>query len=344
VGITSPDGSIDNAEWTVDFEAKPWVDEKRLSAAATGLKREIPTGAARAEPELWPLRAEASLHMRIRNRSELSGQGEVIDLVNGFVHSLTVSLSEFDELYAAALSANFNNNLTGHVMVDTGQPARELIPVEIRFADAQGELFSYELGWDDDRTIAVRMINDIESNVRLKSLAVLIRQGDKDVRADVEGLDLPMELAPDCDALFTVRLREQPADEEEFTIIFDAASAEVLPDSKKIKLQICKPLESYHYVRQIDIEIMPGMLDEAIDPDPIERLIVDIKGGNSLKLSIDQPKGSVDVRLPLIDLLGDAEAQNMYTFQQRVYRRLSGETTIPWRKLSVTSLMVPLIE
>jgi len=281
--------------------------------------------------------------MRIPNGSVSSGQDDVIDLVNGFVHRLTVSLNDFDELYAAALSSNFNSNLTGKVMVETGLSTRESIPVELRFADARGEIFTFELELDDDGAIAVRMVNDIESDVKLKSLAVLVRQGEKDVGIDVEGLDLPMELAPGCEALFTVRLREQPADDEDITIVFDTESAEVLPDSERIKLQICSSLLSSKYVRQIEIEARPNLFDSANDPDPIERLIVEFGGGTSLKLSSDQPQGTADVRWPLIDLLGGIDTQSKYSFQQHIIRS-SGITTIPLRESSSTYLMVPLIE
>jgi len=344
VRIDAPDGSVENASVTVEYIVRPWIDFARLTAAADELKHMIPAGARRTEPELSPLHAKAGLSLRIPNGFTPGGLNDAIDLANGFIHSLTVPLDVFHELYAAAFSRNANSILSGQVLVETGLSAPESVPIEIRFADTQGEILTFVQVSDAGGAITILMRNDIESDVRLPSLPVWVRQGDRNVTADIEGIDFPIELAPGCEVSFTVRPREQLEGDGMPDIVLDTKAIEVFPDPESILPLISDMSVPVSYLRQIEIMTMPELLGSADDPNSILLINVDFKGGNSFKLSRDQLQGMADVRLPLMDLLLGRDVQSTYAFRQQIVRRNGTQMTVDWRESDFSLLVLPIIE
>ena len=343
--IATPDGSIENAEVTVEYIVKPWIDFARLAAASDDLKRMIPAGASWTEPELMPLHAKASLNLRIPSGVVSSDENNVIDLANGFIHSLTLSLDGFHEIYTAAYSRNATNNLSGQILVETGLSARESVPVEICFADTQGEILSFEQVSDGDGTIAVLMRNDIESDIRLQSLPIWVRQSDKTVAADIEGICLPIELAPGCEVSFTVRPKEQLADGGTLDIIFDTNAVEVFPDPENILPLISDTSIPVNYIGQIKIMTMPGLLDNKDDPtNPIVKINVDFKGGSSLELTRVHLEDIADVRLPLMDLMLGRDVPCKYFYRQQIIWLNGAQTVIDWRESDFGHLVLPIYE
>jgi hypothetical protein len=356
VRVSAPDGIVENAVMTMEFEARPWVDSARLTAAAAELRRMIAGDTGGREPDLKPLHATALLDMRVSNGLAAGEKNVEIDLANGFIHSLTAPLEKFRELYAAAFSRNANSNLTGRVLVETGVSAPESVPVEIRFADTQGEILSFEQASDAGGDIAVRMRNDIESDIRLRALTVRLRRGDPnakadesngaaaDVAADIEGISLPLELEAGGEVLFTVKPREPLADDGTYDIIVDASAADVLPDPDILHPLVCDMSVPAYYTRQIDVETMPELLGAAGDPNSIMAIYVEIKGGGSLKLSRDKLQGAVDVRQSLLDLMLDRDGQRKYAFRQQIIRFGGIQPMGGWHESDIDYLPLPVAE
>lgn len=351
VRIAAPDGAIENAAVTIDYVVEPWIDAARLDAAQTALKREIPAAtSAQTEPELRPLQAKASLKLWVPGAagSALADQKDVaIDLANGFVHSLTLPLEGFRQLYAAAYSQDATSLFSGQVLVETGLSTPEPIPVEIRFADTQGEILVFgEQPSDTDGTIAVTIQNGIESPVRLTRLPVRVRKGDQEVDAVIEGLafDPPIDLAPDAELAFTVRPAAALPGDGLLDAIFDTSGVKILPDPERILPLISDTSVPAQYERQIDVMTMPELLGDAADPASIILINVEFKGGGNLKLSRDQPSGVAQVRLPLMDLLLGRDSQGQYGFRQQIIRRNGSQTVDPsWREADFSLLVLPIV-
>lgn len=351
VRISAPDGAIENATVSMDYMVEPWIDPARLKAATAALKAEIPAAATqKTEPELRPLQARASLKLWVPGAggSTLADQKDVaIDLANGFMHSLTLPLEGFHQLYAAAYSRDATSLFSGQVLVETGLSTPEAVPVEIRFADTQGEVLSFgEQPSDADGTIAVRMKNDIESTVRLTSLPVRVRKGDQEVSASVEGIsfDVPIELVPGGEVSFTVRPGGALAGDGILDAIFDTTPLEILPDPEKILPLISDTSVPAQYERQIDVMTMPELMGDAADPNSIILINVEFRGGGNLKLSRDQTQGVAQVQLPLMDLLLGKDTQGKYGFRQQIIRRNGSQTIDPsWREADFSLLVLPIV-
>ncbi len=351
VRIAAPDGAIDSATVSMDYMVEPWIDPARLKAAAAALKAEIPAATTqKTEPELRPLQARASLKLWVPGAggSTLADQKDVaIDLANGFMHSLTLPLEGFRQLYAAAYSRDATSLFSGQVLVETGLSTPEPVPVEIRFADTQGEVLSFgEQPSEADGTIAVRMKNDIESTIRLRSLPVRVRKGDQEVAATVEGIsfDVPIELVSGGELSFTVRPGAGLAGEGMLDAVFDTAPLEILPDPEKILPLISDTSVPAQYERQIDVMTMPELMGDAADPNAILLINVEFRGGGNLKLSRDQTQGVAQVQLPLMDLLLGKDTQGKYGFRQQIIRRNGSQTVDPsWREADFSLLVLPIV-
>lgn len=348
VRIAAPDGAIENAAVTVDYVVEPWLNTPRLEAAGVALKREVPAGVRQAEPELRPLQAQASLKLWLPGPAgaALVDQKDVaIDLANGFVHSLTLPLDGFRQIYASAYSRDATSLFTGQVLVETGLSTPEPIPVEIRFADTQGEcLVFFEQPADTEDTIAVRMQNGIESPLRITSLPVRVQKGDAAVAAVIEGLalDAPLELAPGAEVAFVVRLQGALPGEGDLDAVFDTSGVEILPDPEKILPLISDTSVPAEYERQIEVMTMPELLGDPTDPTSIILINVEFKGGASLKLSREQLSGVAQVPLPLMDLLLGRDVQGKYGFRQQIIRRNGTQSVDPgWREADFSLLVLP---
>jgi hypothetical protein len=348
VRIAAPDGTIENASVTIDYVVEPWLHTARLAAAGVALKREVPATAHQAEPELRPLQAQASLKLWLPGSvgAALVDQKDVaIDLANGFVHSLTVPLDGFRQLYASAYSRDATSLFSGQVVVETGLSTPEPIPVEIRFADTQGECLAFvEQPADTEDTIAVRMQNGIESPLRIASLPVRVRRGDTEVAAAIEGLtfDAPLELAPGAEVAFVVRLQGALPGDGALDAVFDTSGVQILPDPEKILPLISDTSVPAEYERQVEVMTMPELLGDPADPASIILINVEFKGGANLKLSRDQLSGVAQVRLSLMDLLMGRDVQGKYGFRQQIIRRNGSQTVDPgWREADFSLLVLP---
>lgn len=350
VRIAAPDGAIENASVTIDYVVEPWLNTARLAAAGVALKREVPAGARQVEPELRPLQAHASLKLWLPGSvgAALVDQKDVaIDLANGFVHSLTLPLEGFRQLYASAYSRDATSLFSGQVLVETGLSTPEPIPVEIRFADTQGECLAFfEQPADTDDTIAVRMQNGIESPLRIASLPVRVRKGGTEVAAAIEGLtfDAPLELSPGAEVAFVVRLQGALPGDGALDAVFDTSGVQILPDPEKILPLISDTSVPAEYERQVEVMTMPELLGDPADPTAIILINVEFKGGASLKLSRDQASGVAQVRLSLMDLLLGRDVQGKYSFRQQIIRRNGSQTVDPgWREADFSLLVLPAL-
>src|SRR5690606_18157836 len=349
VRISTPDGTLENATATVDYDAEPTVDPARLEAAAAVLEKEIPTAAtAETTPELRPLQAKASLKLRVPapgGPTWVEAEDETIELANGFTHSLTLPIDSFRELYGAAYSEKATSLFSGQVLVETGLSTPEAIPIKIRFADAEGEVLSFREA-PGDGAILVTLRNEIESPVRLSGLSARVFHGDAEAAARIDGLqlDAPVELAPGAEAVFTVRPEGDLPGDQPFEVVFDTSAVQVLPDPERILPLISDSSVPAEYDRQVEVMTMPELLGDPADPESILLINVEFKGGVSIRVSTESPSGFVQVRLPLMELLVHRDVEGTCLFRQQVIRRNGARTEdADWRETRFGLLVVPVV-
>lgn len=345
VRIDAPDSALENARVTVDYWVEPSVDPARLETAAAALQGEL-----RADPS-WraELRPLASQQTRLQlwvpgpSGATLAETNVPIDLANGFFHSLSMPLDDFRQLYAAAYSRGVSSLFTGSVLVETSL-SKEIIPLAVRFADTVGEILTFSEAPEGD-AINVQMENAIESPVRISSLPVRVRRGTNEVAAHIEGIAFtpPLEVAPEAKLLFKVRPDAPLPGDGPLDVILDTSKIEVLPDAEKILPLISDNSVPAQYERRIDVMTMPELLGEAADPTAILLVNVEFKGGVNLRVSREHAEGSVQVRLPLIDLLLGRDVQGRYGFRQQIVRRNGSQSVDPsWREADFGLLVVPV--
>lgn len=348
VRLGTADGEIEKTMVSVDYLAEPWLNTARLKAAGLSLQSEIPVTARQSNAELRPLQAKASLRMWLPGPggAALVEQKDVtVDLANGFVHSLTLPLDSFRQLYAAAYSSDATSLFSGEMQVETGLSTPESIHVGIRFSDTQGEILTFEeQPFDSGDTIAVKMLNGTESPLHIDSLPVSVRRGETEVPATIEGLTFvpALELESGTEVKFFVRPQSTLPGDGTLDAVFDTSGVKIRPDPEKILPLISDTSVPAEYERQIEVMTVPELLGEADDPASIILINVEFKGGNSLKLSRSQLSGIVQVRLPLMDLLLNRDVQGKYHYRQQIIRRNGTQTAdTTWREADFGILVVP---
>lgn len=351
VRIAAPDGALEQATVTVDYVVEPSVDPARLLAALAALRREIPAAVAPdAEPELRPLQATARLRLWLPGPAgaalqELPDVG--IDLANGFLHSVTLPLDAFRQVYAAAYSRDATSLFTGQVLVETGLSTPEPVPLTVRFADAEGEVFdAIEQPEVDGASLSVRLRNAIESPLRIAALPVRLRRGDAEVEARIAGatFELPVDLQPGEEIAFRVSPAAPLGGEGPPDAIFDTSRVEVLPDPERILPVISDTSVPAQYLRQIEVMTLPELLGETGDPQSVLLINVEFKGGGSVRLSRETTSAQAQVRLPLLDLLLGRDVEGRYAFKQQVIRRNGARAEdAEWREATFGLLVVPVV-
>ena len=202
---------------------------------------------------------------------------------------------------AEAMISAMNATNIGNVIVETGDLTPESVPVEICFADTVGDILAFDLGPYTDGAFDVGILNYIESNIKLQSSLVRVRQDGRDVKFVFEGIEFPKTLAPKDEVQFKIRPLKPLTDAETLDIIFDTTKAEIEPNQANILDSICDTLVPSNSVLPITVMTTSKLLGNANDPNSIDQIFVKFWGGGKLKLSRKQLEGTANVRVSLIE-------------------------------------------
>jgi hypothetical protein len=349
IRMTAPDGSIAGAVTTIDYAARPFTLPGRLKAALPTLAAAIPPtlASAGATPRLEPMPALAKLRLRVPSAAavEMRAFDEVtVDVANGFRHSLTLPIDQFRQLFASAFSTDATSLFTGEVLVNTGRPSPEAVPVEIRFTNTEGPLFDTLETPEADGGTKVRLRNGTESALRIRKLPVRLMRDGAFVDARVEGLDLsqPLEMQPGQSVEFrafpTMPLPgEGPAD-----AVFDLGEVDILAQPDLVLPVVSDTSVPAEYVRAVEVMTLSELM-EADSPDgPILLINVEFRTGQAVRLSKETQSAVAAVKLPLVNLLLGKDAQGAYDFRQQVIRRSGQTVDREWRKADYGVLVVPV--
>jgi hypothetical protein len=349
VRMSTPDGTLEKATAIIEYVVRPHISPDRLEAALARLANELPPTmvAEGKQPKLQPLAAFPKYRMRIPGAAGVEMkdyEGVSIDLANGFKHTLTATLPEFQQLFASAFSNNANSLFTGEVLVETGGTSPESVPVDIRFARTEGPMIDTVETTTADGRVEVKMRNGTESALSIKSLPVSIMRADQIIAANIEGLDLaqPLTLGSGQSIDFTVSPSDALTGDQPLDAIFDLSGIDVVPDAGSMLATIRDRSVPAEYEREIEIMTLPDLLNGKPD-DPIVLISVEFKTGNSVKLTQDQQNTVASVKMPLVNILMGEDSKGAYQYRQLVVHR-SGEqvTDSDWRQSDHDLLIVPV--
>ena len=330
---------------------RPDVDAARLLVAKAALTAHIlaSSAAPNPEPELQPLQAKAVLKLGVP-RSGLVQTIEtdaVVDLANGFFVDEHFALPDFQDVFAALNTTGISTLFRGVVVVSTGLAAQDLIPTEIRFADMEGELFTYDEQPDAaNGTVATTLRNATESPLRIEALPVWLRRDGIDAQAMIDGLDLssPVTLAPDATVSITVRATQPLVGEGPIDAIFDLGQVHAQPDPEKILPLILDKSVNQECVRPVKVETALDLLGEGAPLDQsIRRIVVEFRGNRRVELDRAHLLELVEVPIPLLDVLLRRNTEGTYSYRQIIiYKSNRQVVDQTWRQGDLSFLFVPV--
>lgn len=345
VRLASEDGSIERALATLDVVLAPEVDPARLAAAALALVAHVPATAGGRAPELRPLQASSRLLLSVPGERgvERRDLGDIgADLANGASLSLTLPMAAFEMAWASLGAGAADSLLTGELRVETGLAQPEVLPVTLRLADALGPLLDVaEAPAAGDGEVGLRLENPTESAVRVDALPVaLLREGAR-VEARLDGLPpLPHVIAPGGSLDLLARPAAPlpgagPADAE-----LDLRGLRVQPDAAALLPRVTDASVPASYTRTIDVYSPPGMFD-GDGPDAFVLANVELQGGARVRLGAALTEATLEIELPLLDLLLDRAGGSRFRWRQQLVRR-DGRTVVDaeWREQDFAMVVV----
>jgi hypothetical protein len=270
-----------------------------------------------------------------------------VDLAQGFLITERFALNDFQDVFAAMTTSSVSSVLRGNVVVSTGLAANDLVPVDIRFTDMEGELFSYEeQPAPSPGTLEVTLRNETESTLRIDQLPVWVRQNEALIEARIEGAGLswPVELASQATLRFTVHPSQPLPGEGVVNAIFDTSSVRTIPDPEVILYLTLDPSGAQETDRLITVMTDVDILASVQAPEQAIRLIlVEFRGNRQVTLKPAHLEEQVNVPVPLMDILLRKDTEGVYQFRQTIIYH-SGRQAVDasWRESDSGLLFFPM--
>ncbi|MEF3302052.1 hypothetical protein [Paenibacillus sp. GYB003] len=352
--FTSEDGSLRTSRATLDYAAVPCVAPDRLEAAAQELKAHVsgtlPDGIA--GPVFQPLLADTgrlSFRLALPNRAgpfQLR-EGALINLKEGIVDSLSLSLQELQQVFEALMGSETASFLmTGEVEVhldDEHHRVAEKVPFTARMDDLAGELFDYAYSPDPaSGGVQVTLRNLIESPVRIGRLNARLDREGTEVPCELQGVAFPVErLASGEELVFTVVPAPGHSGEGKVsaTVLPGPGDVAVIPDREAIWNAIQDPFTA-QYEQDITVKTLPAIFNLPPGKPEEQRLseiVVELKHGEdsgvTVSLSPEQPEVKASLPFPIADVLLRRANSGVYEYRVSAIR-LSGQTTKEWKAKS----------
>lgn len=339
----------DKVHVTVTAVLRPAVNVARLEAATSALKARIPLSSVttNTEPELQPLQAKATLKLGLPRSGQIQTveTDAVIDLVNGFLIDEDFGLSDFQTVFAALNATGVSAVFRGDVVVSTGLAAPDFVPVEIRFAEMEGQMLICDEKTDSaGGTITATLRNATESPLRIEVLLVWLTRGGAKVVGEITDLDLstPIVIEPTASITITIRPTQPLPGQEALDAIFDLSRVRSQPDPQKILASITDQSVLPEARRRITVVTAPDVFaDKATPETSISYLGVEFLGGTQVLLRANEVQKEVDVPVPLVDWLLKRDTEGIYTYR-KVIGFKSGNTSQPsaWTRSDLGILSV----
>lgn len=336
-------------------DVRPVTDGKRLLAAREALRSKLPTtGVAAGDISLEPLLAPSVLHLGLPRdgRMQMIKVEAQIDLANGFQLNESFALDDFQDVFAALMAPQSASLLQGNVAVSTGLFEEVLIPVELNFRALEGELFQYTETPDSATgTVAVQLVNQTGGALHIPALPVWLCRDGSLVPARTDGLDLsqPIELPADGQLAFQV-LPVDPwpastAPVGPLDAVFDTSAITAVPDPEELFAQTFDNSVAQETARAITVMTDAEVLASAHATDKAIRfVIIEFRGNKSVRLSASKLEDTVEVPVPLMDVLLRRDTEGQYQYRQTVVYTSGAQASSAWRKTDLALLFVPFAD
>ncbi|SDY23544.1 hypothetical protein [Lysobacter enzymogenes] len=321
-------------------EVRPVTDGERLLAARRALADKVPASADNParEFELRLLRAASSLQMALLRNGAVRSQTvpATIDWDNGFTVNERFEFKDFQDVFGVLMAAGGASNLLqGSVVVATGVDENVTVPVKLNFADMEGELFrSIETPDPVTGAVTVKLLNAIESALRITRLPVWITRGEGLVEGRIEGLDLsqPVDIGPEQSVDFVVQPATPPAGPLPADAIFNTASVRAVPDGEAILKYTLDDSIDQETVRAVTVMTAPEVLANASgEGGEILSIVIEFRGNRRVVLNAGTVSADIEVPVPLMDILLRKDSEGRYEYRKTVVYKSGQKTpTTPW--------------
>lgn len=332
-------------------ELRPDLDGARLLAAKVALRAHIPVSSATTgnEPELESLTAQAQVELSVLRSGlvQTVKTDSLVDLGNGFSIHEYVAQKDFQQIFAALKSTRDVPLFRGQVVVSTDLSAPDLIPVNIRFADMEGEVFLYKEQTNSTAgTVTATLQNATESPFGIEALPVWLRRAGVQVQGRIDGLDLstPVVLQPSASIEITIHPSQPLPGEGGIDAIFDISQIHGLPDHKKIWDYIIDESVLPAGSRTITVSGAPTAFAEGQPPD--ERVTsIGLEFQNNVTVTLDASHLNTQVSVPtsLYEQLFPSTPPKTtpYWYRQTIFYESGRIADSDWRQDNSAFLPVP---
>jgi hypothetical protein len=295
-----------------EFQALPVIDPERIEAAHAPLEtRARERGATEAlELEIIP-DPQPMLRLALpQNGAPSSAMSERpsadIDLERGLAHVETMGVEDFQLIYQALFGASLTL-LRGEVRAAMSGGDPEDVPLELRFDKTVGDVLDAAPGVATPEGLEYRLVNAIESPVRINRLAAVAEVGDKRLPLRIDRLVAGQRLAPgeQVDILLVAPEPIQPPGPD--SIVFDQSDVAVEADAQALWTLAFNRSAAAQMTRQVTVEAVPILFSSPDRPnDRVAAFVVTIEHGGTVRLTETELKATTTVRVPVEPLITGA--------------------------------------
>jgi hypothetical protein len=357
VQMNATDDTLDATTVTLAYAAMPYVDGKRLDAAAAALAPLLPASlpAGASGPVLQALQVgndAVSFALSVPKQDGTTGamarDHAIVDLRSGVADALTMSLADFRPVYQALFSDT--DLFRGDIEVRLGAVNTEHVRLAGRLSETAGAPIldgTQQAGGSDD--IGVMLTNAIESPVHVANLTGRLARGTATFPATIEGLTktLPTDLDPAASLGLSVTATNPPVPGTgSLEAVLDLSGVTVHLAADSVWHAILSPLAPNEYAHEIILEVFASAF--AAPPDHPDDAVIELNfdflegstgtvqvtpqqlpaapAGPDTKVSIQ-----VTLHMPILKWLLNEPDLNEYSYRVTVVRP-SGTVTGPWTR------------
>lgn len=339
--VQAAPGSDGAPRLTLQFVARPRVELDRLEAARPALEQ-----AARQRGAAPPLTLELVSDPQPRlllalpqggapSHALVERPGADVDLEAGIVHAETLTLDDFQVVYQSLFGASLSV-LRGEVRAASGGDVDD-VPVELRLDRTLGALLQVTPTGLRPEGLSARLLNPIESPLRLEALGASARVGDALLPLRVEGLAPGTRLAPGAE-LDLLLVPEAPLAALPEALALDESAVVVEADPQAIWGRIFDRGAAAQLTREVVVEAVPLLFASPDRPDDrVAAFVVSVEQGGSVRLTEAELRGTTTVRVPIEPLITGAPMPPL-RYRTETWWGSGGIGSSAWRESDATIL------
>jgi hypothetical protein len=235
--------------------------------------------------------------------------------------TLSMTVPDFGLLFDA-LHRDTAALFTGRIDIAIPNEDTEQVPFRARLDDLAGELFTYATSSPSQGSLRLTLTNAIESALRVDTLDLGLRQGDRRTQAFIVGSPLPIErLEPGQSVVLEVEPRPALEGSDPAEISVDLEGVTALPDLEAIWEAIIDR-SSVEYFMTVTVKASPSLFEPVAgrDGDRIVLVSAELEGGGTAQLSASQLEAKVRVDHAIDDVILRRPIDGSYRYTLTIVR------------------------